>query len=200
MALPAKVLLPRFQKAFEGTLFIPGTQSRAFNRMRGEADYMQRVESPSRSTAHAHLGRAWAFENLLEQRAVRLGKEGHGATVRLGARRAAHAVQVRRERLRCVEVDHRLHAGDVQPARRHVGSDEERNLLLPKRLQRRQPLRLCQVAVQLRRLRQASRARAAARRVRVGAVCEGAHASVGNTTPNNAAIYDGFVSSARLQL
>ena len=96
-----------------------------------------------------------ALGDGFDEFAVALLHEGHRRALLARARGPAHPVQVGRQRARRVEGNHRVDAGDVQPASGDVGGDQVRRLARAETLQSREAHGLRQVSVQLRGLQPA---------------------------------------------
>ena len=75
------------------------------------------------------------------------GRQREGAPALAGAAGAADAVDIVVGVVRHVEIDHDRHVGDVEAARRHVGRHQEVDLAGLERVERRLPVHLLEVAV-----------------------------------------------------
>ena len=83
-------------------------------------DYSHNYRHTAHSQSHTN--------HLLEERAVSLRHDRHGAPVRPRARRAADAVRIRLELRGELVINHDLDAADVESSTRQVGRQEEIDL------------------------------------------------------------------------
>mmetsp|Transcript_43041 Transcript_43041/g.106197 ORF Transcript_43041/g.106197 Transcript_43041/m.106197 type:complete len:449 (+) Transcript_43041:117-1463(+) len=122
----------------------------------GEAQLLLQTQHLGRPLLHRRVGHQSRLDGVrcvlndrFQHRLVRPAHERHGAPTAAGAGRAADAVHIGAQRGGHLEVDHRLHALDVEPAAGQVGGHEVGRVARAEAVELLNPLQLRQLAVQL---------------------------------------------------